>query len=48
MQPINNTRKDPRPKSVNKKSEIFAPNGPPKLAIVVDDDLLKYAGSDAS
>ena len=30
---------------VNKKSEIFAPSGPPKLFIAMEDVLLKKAGS---
>ena len=43
--PISNIRKDPWPNIVNKKSEIFAPSGPPKLLIAKEDVLLKKAGS---
>ena len=42
---MSKTRKEPRPININKKSEIFAPNGPPKLFIRTEDDLLKKAGS---
>ena len=42
---MSKTRKEPRPINVNKKSEILAPNGPPKLFIRTEDDLLKKAGS---
>ena len=42
---MSKTRKEPRPINVNKKSEILAPNGPPKLFIRREDDLLKKAGS---
>jgi hypothetical protein len=31
--PINKTKNEPCPNKVNKKSEIFAPRGPPKLFI---------------
>ena len=30
---------DPKPNIVNKKSEIFAPRGPPKLLIFVEEVL---------
>ena len=30
---------DPKPKMVNKKSEIFAPSGPPRL-LIFDEDVL--------
>ena len=42
---MTNKRKEPRPIRVNKKSDIFAPRGPPKLFIRTDEDLLKKAGS---
>jgi hypothetical protein len=44
--PINKIKNDAWPNIVNKKSETFAPRGPPKLFIVNEDVLLKKAGSD--
>ena len=44
--PINNIKNDAWPNIVNKKSETFAPKGPPKLFIVNEEVLLKKAGSD--
>ena len=44
--PINNIKNDAWPNIVNKKSEIFAPKGPPKLFTVNEEVLLKKAGSD--
>ena len=46
--PINKIKNDAWPKIVNKKSEIFAPRGPPKLFIFKEDVLLKKAGSEES
>jgi len=40
--------KDPWPKIVKRKSDIFAPSGPPKLLITVNDVLLKKPGSELS
>ena len=37
--PTAKIRHDPNPKIVNKKSEILAPKGPPKLFIVCDEVL---------
>ena len=42
---MSKTRKELRPINVNKKSDILAPRGPPKLLIRIEDDLLKKAGS---
>jgi hypothetical protein len=46
--PINKIKNDACPKIVNKKSETFAPKGPPKLFICIEDVLLKKAGSEGS
>jgi hypothetical protein len=46
--PINKIKKDACPKIVNKKSETFAPKGPPKLFMYIEDVLLKKAGSEGS
>ena len=43
--PINKIKNDAWPNIVNKKSETFAPRGPPKLFIAEEDVLLKKAGS---
>jgi hypothetical protein len=46
--PINKIKNDAWPNIVNKKSETFAPRGPPKLFIFKEDVLLKKAGSEES
>ena len=46
--PINKIKNDAWPNIVNKKSETFAPKGPPKLFIFKEDVLLKKAGSEES
>ena len=46
--PINKIKNDAWPNIVNKKSETFAPRGPPKLFIFKEDVLLKNAGSEES
>ena len=41
--PINKIKNDAWPNIVNKKSETFAPRGPPKLFIFKEDVLLNFA-----
>ena len=48
MKPIDRTRYDPCPKIVNKKSDMFAPRGPPKLLMMFEEFLLKKAESEES
>ena len=37
--PTDKIKYDPKPKMVNKKSEIFDPSGPPRLLIFVEEVL---------
>ena len=48
INPISKIKYEPIPINVKRKSEILAPSGPPRLRMVVEDDLLKKAGSDDS